>query len=101
VGRGARPAVHTVSEEERFSKLHCGCCMKPLPESRHKAVNEGATHWVCSKCDQELRARGEQDITEVWKCPSAAKGKSGCLCWSAKAKKQKVGGGKRPKSRAG
>jgi hypothetical protein len=60
--------------------------MKPLSESAHnsKAVNEGATYWVCSPCDKKLRARGEQDSTEVWKCPpkcpTAAKGERGCNC---------------------
>ncbi len=31
-------------------------------------------------CDEELRARGGQDSTEVWKCPTTAEGESGCMC---------------------
>ncbi len=92
VGRGARPPVERVTKEDRFSEPHCGCCMKPLSESAHyKAVNKGATFWVCSECDVELRARGGQDSTEVWRCPTAAEGDSGCLCWSAAPKKEQLG----------
>jgi hypothetical protein len=49
VGRGARPAAAPVSTAERFVKLHCGCCMKPLLENHFKAVNKGATYWVCGE----------------------------------------------------
>ncbi len=54
VGRGARPAAEPISEEDRFSKLHCGRCRKPLSESarHHKALNKGATYWVCGECDK-------------------------------------------------
>ncbi len=102
VGRGARPAAEKISEEDRSSKLHCGCCRKPLSALTFKAANKGATYWVCGACDQELRARracGGQDSKDVWKCPTAAKGDSGCVCWCAVAKKQQVSGGKRPKSK--
>ncbi len=89
VGRGARPAAEPISEGNRFSKLHCGRCMKPLSEgasTRHaKAVNEGATYWVYWKCDEELRARGGQD-SKAWRCPTALDGNSGCLCTSDKPK---------------
>jgi hypothetical protein len=98
VGRGARPAAELVSEEERFSKLHCGCCRKPLSESHnHKAVEKGATYWVCGECDKELSACGGLDRQAEWKCPTAADGGSDCLCWSAAAKKQ-PDAKKRPKS---
>jgi hypothetical protein len=42
VGRGARPAAEKVSEEDRFSKLHCSRCVKRLiDDTRHhsKAPN--------------------------------------------------------------
>ncbi len=80
-GRGARPAAPLVSEEERFFKLHCGRCRKPSAAvNRHKAVNEGVTYRICMVCYCERRACGGQD-SKVWECPSAAKGKSDCLCW--------------------
>jgi hypothetical protein len=97
-GRGSRPAAPPVSGAERLSKLHCGCCRTQLSE-RHlplKAVNKGgATYWVCGICATKLRARGVRE----WKCPAAAKGKSGCRCWCADAKKQQVCRGKRPKGK--
>jgi hypothetical protein len=31
-------------------------------------------------CYLERRGSGEQDSKEVWECPSAAQGKSDCLC---------------------
>jgi hypothetical protein len=99
VGRGARPAREQVSKEERFSKLHCGRCRKPLSQCNFKAVNKGATYWVCCVCSEELRASGGQDSTVVWDCPTAAKGKGGCKCCCAAAKERQVSGGKRPKSR--
>jgi hypothetical protein len=82
VGRGARLAAEPVSEEYRFSKFHCGRCMKPLSESIKdaKALNKGATYWVCGVCDEELRACGGLDRKAVWKCPTAAEGGSGCKC---------------------
>jgi hypothetical protein len=49
-------------------------------------------------CDEELRACGGQHSMEVWKCPTAAEGDSGCKC-CADAKKQQVSAGKRPKSK--
>jgi hypothetical protein len=101
VGRGARPPVEPVSEKDRFSKLHCGRCMKPLSDSsRHKALNKSAWYKVCSECDEELRARGGLDSMEVWKCPTTAEGGSGCKC-CAVAKKQQVCGGKRKKGGKG
>ncbi len=48
--------------------------------SRHKAVNEGATYRICMDCYHERRGSGDQDSKEVWECPSAAQGKSDCLC---------------------
>ncbi len=83
VGRGARSAVAPISEEDRFSKLHCGRCIKPLSESasthHSKAFNEGATYWVCGMCDEELRARGGQD-SNAWRCQTAREGNSGGKC---------------------
>ncbi len=76
VGSGARPAAPRVSEEERTAKPHCGRCMSAAV-SLHKAVNEGATYRICMDCYHERR---EQDSKEVWECPSAAQGKSDCLC---------------------
>ncbi len=83
VGRGAHPSTPPVSMAERFSKLHCGRCMKQLParhnavitQCHNKAANEGAWYWVChtGSCPQ-------QDSTEAWKCPTAAEGGSGCKC---------------------
>jgi hypothetical protein len=97
--RRGHPLADKVSVEDRFSKLRCGCCMKPLSESTQqaKAVNKGATYWVCGVCAKELRA----DSKDVWDCPTAAEGKSGCLCWCAAAKKQQMGGGKRKKGGQG
>ncbi len=97
VGRGARPAAGKVSEEDRFSKLHCGRCMKELFDSKHKhkALNKGATYRICMDCYFEQRGSGEQD-SKVWECPSAAEGKSDCLC--SCAPKQAAQGGKRRKS---
>ncbi len=64
-----------------------------------KALNKGATYWVCAICAKELRARGGRESKAVWDCPTAAKSdKDGCKC-CADAKKQQVGGGKRPKSK--
>jgi hypothetical protein len=95
-GRGARPGAGKISEEDRFSKLHCGRCMKELSgKHRHKALNKGATYRICMVCYFELRA--EQD-EEAWTrppaCPSAAEGDSDCLCWcepkqAAKGKRRK------------
>ncbi len=102
VGQGARgPVAALVSEEDCSSKLHCGCCRKPLSQCDFKALNKGATYWVCNGCDKELRARARrgQASTEVWRCPTAAKGWRDCKCWCADGKKQQVGGGKRPKSK--
>jgi hypothetical protein len=65
--------------------------MKPLSKGNHKAVNEGATYWVCygdSFCAS----------LAVSKCPTAAEGGSGCKC-CADAKKQQVCAGKRPKNK--
>ncbi len=76
VGRGARPAAPPNSMAERFVKLHCGRCMRELPENSkgRKALNKGAWYWVCpSGC------RG-MDSTEEWRCPTAAEGKRGCKC---------------------
>jgi hypothetical protein len=76
-----RPAAPPISEEERFSKLHCGRCMKPLPPAssyNKKALNKDAWYKVCTKCFAELHAE------EAWKCPpacpTAAKGVNDCLC---------------------
>jgi hypothetical protein len=81
VGRGARPATEPVSEEERFSKPHCGRCLRPVPESRnHKELNKDAWSWICNVCNEELRACGRQDRKAVWDCPTAAEGLRGCMC---------------------
>ncbi len=99
-GVPSRQAAPPISVAERFSKLHCGRCLKPLAALRLKAENKGATYWVCGDCDKKLRRRaaaGQRDSTEVWSCPSAAEGEteSGCLCWSPVAKKPQQGGVKR------
>jgi hypothetical protein len=99
VGGGARPAAELTSEADSFSKLHCGRCVKPLSESasthHSKAVNEGATYWVCGVCDEKLRACG-QDRKAVSHCPTAAEGGSGCKCCckpkQAPTSKRKAGG---------
>ncbi len=44
---------------DRCSKFHCGCCMKALSEPRSgnlKAVNKGATYWICAMCRRVPRA---------------------------------------------
>jgi hypothetical protein len=97
VGRGARPAAPRVSEEERTAKPHCGRCMSAAV-SHHKAVNEGATYRICMDCYFEWRASGEQDSKEVWECPSAAQGKSDCLCSCAPLLVQAAAGRKQRKS---
>jgi hypothetical protein len=97
VGRGARPAAARVSEEERTAKPHCGRCMSAaVGHITHKAVNEGATYRICMDCYYERRGSGEQDSKEVWECPSAAQGKSDCLC--SCAPKQAAVGRKQRKS---
>ncbi len=70
-----------ISNEDRFSKLQCGRCTKPLSARHTKAGHAGATYWVCGECDDELRARGGQDRKAVWDCPTAAVGGSGFKCW--------------------
>ncbi len=86
VGRGGRPAAEPVSMAERLSKLHCGCCMKPLSEKTVKvfkalkAVNKGATYWVCGVCYDDLSGCGGEQVEE-WLCPTAADGGDDCLCW--------------------
>jgi hypothetical protein len=72
--------------------------MKPLSENHSKAVNKGATYWVCGVWDEELRACGGQDSKALWKCPTAREGGDGCKC-CADAKKQQVSAAKRPKSK--
>ncbi len=101
MGRGACPAAEPVSEEDCFSKPHCGRCRKPLSESarKHKALDKSAWYKVCIECNKELRACGGQDSKEVWDCLTAAVGGSGCLCCCADAKKQQVCSYKRPKSK--
>jgi hypothetical protein len=100
VGRGARPAVEKVSKEERFSVRHCSRCMKRLsPASNYKAVNAGATYWVCGECDQGLRARRSLSESKAeWDCPTAREGGDDCTCCT-EAKKPHVCGGKRPKGK--
>ncbi len=82
-GRGAHPAAGPVSEEDRTRKLHCGRCTKELSaKANNKALNKGATYWICMVCYFELRAEEEQDEWECPRaCPSAAAGRSDCLCW--------------------
>ncbi len=83
VGTGMQDA-EPISEADRFSKLHCGRCMKPLSESPithlSKALNKDAWYWVCGIYDEELRARGGQDSKAVWDCPTARDGGQGCKC---------------------
>jgi hypothetical protein len=100
-GPGARPPVEPISEKDRFKKLHCGRCMKPLSESAHnsKEVNEGATYWVCSVCVKKLQARGGQDSNSVWDCPTARDGDQGGACCT-KAKEAAPRSGTRGATRA-
>ena len=77
------PARH-----QRASTPHCGRCMKP-PHTHAKVLNKDAWYRISFGCDEELRARGEQD-SKAWRCPTAREGHSGCLCCTA-AKKQQVG----------
>jgi hypothetical protein len=95
-GRGARPAAGKVSEEDHFSRLHCGRCMKELSgKHRHKALNKGATYRICMECYFELRAAEDEEAwTRPPACPAAAAGESHCMCacepkQTAKGKKRK------------
>jgi hypothetical protein len=95
---GGRQPPPKVSEAERLSKLHCGCCMTQLTE-RHaplKALNKGATYWVCWACDKKPGSKLE------WLCPTAAEGTRGCLCCAPpkQAEPSWQGEGKRAKWRS-
>ncbi len=92
VGDG-RPAAAPISKKDRFNKRHCGRCMKPLPEASNatKALHKGAWYWACATRQAACAS------TEVWKCPTAAKGKRGCKCCcgpkqAAPSRKRKAGG---------
>ncbi len=88
VGRCGRPAAPPVSMAERFSKIHCGRCIKPLPEKKNrKALNKGGWFWVC-----HIACSG-MGSTDEWKCPTAADGERGCKCCCEP--KQAAPGGKR------
>jgi hypothetical protein len=95
VGRGARPAAEPISEANRFSKFHCGRCMKPLSE--HPSLQSAQQGRQI--LDLRRMRRGAARVRRagqraVWDCPTAAEGGSGCKCWCADAKKQQVVGGK-------
>jgi hypothetical protein len=50
VGRGARQAAEPISEDNRFSKLHCGRCMKPLALTLSCDRHVGSREW-CNSCN--------------------------------------------------
>jgi hypothetical protein len=100
VGRGTRRrAAEKVSEQERFSKLHCGHCMKALNSAINiKALNKGAWYWVCAMCGMELRTCGVEEMDD-WLCPTAAEGMSGCLCCCTPKQQSQGARGARSSSR--